>query len=91
MWTVRLHRKAETALKDLPPAIRESFILLARDIQRDGPIRGDWPYYSKLSGGRHHCHRKRGKPTYVAVWHVVKYEIKIIEVTYVGTHERAPS
>jgi hypothetical protein len=51
--------------------------------------------YSHLSPGtlshdRHHCHLKKGKPTYVAVWEVKNREIRLIEVTYVGTHEKAP-
>jgi hypothetical protein len=53
-------------------------------------VRGDWPNYSKLAGGRHHCHLKKGKPTYVAVWEVLDKDIKLIEVQYVGTHEKAP-
>jgi len=32
---------------------------------------------------------QRGSPTYVAVWRVGDKAKKIIEVTYVGTHEKA--
>ena len=32
---------------------------------------------------------KKRKPTYVAVWKVTDKPQKIIEVTYVGTHEKA--
>jgi hypothetical protein len=63
---------------------------LLRDIELYGPVRGDWPNYGKLGKGRHHCHIKKGKPTYVAVWEEKDKKIKLIEVTYVGTHERAP-
>jgi hypothetical protein len=28
--------------------------------------------------------------TYVAIWEVTYKEIKLIEVTYAGTHEKAP-
>jgi hypothetical protein len=31
-------------------------------------------------------HLKKGHPTYVAVWEVKDYEIKLVEVTYVGEH-----
>lgn len=60
------------------------------DIEVDGPVRGDWPNYGKLASGRHHCHLKKGNPTYVAVWEVRDKKIKLVEVTYVGTHEKAP-
>jgi hypothetical protein len=40
---------------------------LVRDIQAAGPVRGDWPNYSKLSNHEHHCHLKKGNPTYVAI------------------------
>jgi len=60
------------------------------DIRKSGPIRGDWPNYSKLSEERHHCHLKKGHPTYVAVWREESDQIKLVEVIYVGTHEKAP-
>ncbi|MEA3429487.1 MAG: helix-turn-helix transcriptional regulator [Thermodesulfobacteriota bacterium] len=33
---------------------------------------------------------KKGRPTYVAVWEVVDKKIRLVEVSYVGTHEKAP-
>jgi hypothetical protein len=33
---------------------------------------------------------KKGRPTYVAIWEVMDKEIKLIEVIYAGTHEKAP-
>lgn len=33
---------------------------------------------------------KKSKPTYVAVWREVKSEIRLVEVTYAGSHEKAP-
>jgi len=46
------------------------------------------PNYSALGGDRHHCHLKKGHPTYVAVWRVVAE--KTVEIIYAGTHESAP-
>ncbi len=66
-----------------------ALLMLMQDIETLGPVRGDWPNYGKLTGNRHHCHLKKGKPTYVAVWTVDKETIKV-EVTYAGTHEKAP-
>lgn len=89
-WQVMLSRKAGKQTKDLPPRVREFLFALLRDIELYGPVRGDWPNYSKLSPIRHHCHLKKGQPAYVAVWEERNKETRLIEVTYVGTHERAP-
>jgi hypothetical protein len=73
----------------LPGKVVDALARLLADIELSGPVRGNWPNYSKLGDGRHHCHLKKGKPTYVAVWRVEK-ETVTVEVIYVGTHERAP-
>lgn len=89
-WTVHISAKAQKGLRVLPATVRKALALLLADIEDMGPVRGDWPNYSKLGSGRHHCHLKKGKPTYVAVWYEEHGKIKVIEVTYVGTHEKAP-
>jgi hypothetical protein len=89
-WQVMMSRKASKQTKNLPPVVREFLFALLRDIELYGPVRGDWPNYSKLNPDRHHCHLKKGRPTYVAVWEVRNREIQLIEVVYVGTHEKAP-
>jgi hypothetical protein len=48
------------------------------------------PNFSALSDNRYHCHLKKGRPTFVAIWEVMDKEIKLIEVIYAGTHEKAP-
>jgi len=69
---------------------------LAFDMRTNGPVMGTWPNYGKLDRERHHCHLKKGRPTYVAVWRTVLEvqengeEKPVIEVTYAGTHEKAP-
>lgn len=65
------------------------------DLEDNGPDQNGWPNYSKLKGqgeniDRRHCHLVRGNPTYVACWEVKDKKNKIIEVYYVGTHEKAP-
>lgn len=88
-WTVKLHRKAEKQALKLPrPALAALFELMD-SIKQSGPMRGDWPNYSKLDGNRHHCHLKKGRPTYVAVWTEDKENITV-EIIYAGTHEKAP-
>lgn len=88
-WTVKLTPKAEKQAAKLPRTVMAALLMLMQDIETLGPVRGDWPNYGKLTGNRHHCHLKKGKPTYVAVWTVDKETIKV-EVTYAGTHEKAP-
>ncbi|MCM0083930.1 cytotoxic translational repressor of toxin-antitoxin stability system [Geomonas sp. Red32] len=89
-WYVRMSRIAEKQKDKLSKPLRQILYALVGDIEALGPIRGDWPNYSKLADGKHHCHLKKGNPTYVAVWEVLDKNIKLVEVKYVGTHEKAP-
>ena len=91
-WEVTLRKKVVKALKSLPQPVIAAFTLLLGELESSGPVRGNWPNYGKLNiDGRHHCHLKKGKPTYVAVWDDVSTgNSKKIEVEYVGTHEKAP-
>jgi mRNA-degrading endonuclease RelE of RelBE toxin-antitoxin system len=90
IWTVKMSRSAEKQKAKLSKPIQQILFALIRDIETVGPVRGDWPNYGKLAEGKHHCHLKKGNPTYVAVWQVEDKKIKLVEVTYVGTHEKAP-
>ncbi len=89
-WIVKLTRKADKQKERLPERVKEALLFLLHEISRCGPVRGDWMNYGKLSPGRHHCHLKKGQPTYVAVWEEIGGEIRLVEITYVGTHEKAP-
>ncbi|MBS0616155.1 MAG: cytotoxic translational repressor of toxin-antitoxin stability system [Verrucomicrobia bacterium] len=72
------------------PSINSLIDFLLVELAEEGPIRKNWPNYGKLSENMHHCHLKKGRPTYVACWVVVSEKEKKIEVFYVGTHEGAP-
>jgi mRNA-degrading endonuclease RelE of RelBE toxin-antitoxin system len=89
-WTVEFTGKAKKQIGKLPARVRTTLFQLARDIEATGPVRGDWPNYSKLSSREHHCHLKKGNPSYVAIWRESQGTIRLIEVTYAGTHEKAP-
>jgi hypothetical protein len=89
-WTVTIHRRAQAKIATLPQRVQASLVTLLREIELQGPVRGNWPNYSKLGNDRHHCHLKKGRPTYVAVWEVVDRTARLVEVLYVGTHENAP-
>jgi mRNA-degrading endonuclease RelE of RelBE toxin-antitoxin system len=89
-WTVTLNRKAEKQIPRLPLNVRQRLYYLLAEIEQSGPVRGNWPNYGKLEKAVHHCHLKKGNPCYVAVWEVRDRTIKLVEVTYVGSHEKAP-
>ena len=88
-WTVTFTGKARKQQGKLPEKIRGLLFQLAKDIEASGPVRGDWPNYSKLGDNRHHCHLKKGHPTYVAVWTESRGTVSV-EIIYAGTHEKAP-
>ncbi|HYA42482.1 MAG TPA: hypothetical protein VEF34_14335 [Syntrophobacteraceae bacterium] len=89
-WTVKVSSRVDKNLRTFPQKVRDAYAALAREIELYGPVRGNWPNYGKLGTIRHHCHLRKGKPAYVAVWEEAVGEVRIIEVIYVGTHEKAP-
>lgn len=90
MWDIEFTATAAKLYEKLPKSVRRRVLLLVEEMKKYGPVRGNWKNYGKLTKTRHHCHLKTGNPTYVAVWEVADRRIKIIEVLYVGTHEKAP-
>lgn len=46
-WTVKLSGKAEKSIKRFPLAVQKALALLLRDMEDGGPVRGNWPNYSK--------------------------------------------
>ncbi len=89
-WNVRVRKKVKKQVEKLPQSVKKILVRLLAEIQSYGPVRGNWLNYSALDNNRHHCHLKKGHPTYVAVWEVTDKEIHLVEVFYVGTHEKAP-
>lgn len=90
-WVVDYNRRAIKQRAQLSLRWRKTLAALVAEIRKGGPVRGNWPNYSKLGPLRHHCHlNKKGNTTYVAVWEVKDRKIRIIEVVYVGTREKAP-
>ena len=89
-WTVVFASKAEKQFHKLQETIQLRLRALVREIEVAGPVRGNWKNYGKLGETRHHCHIKSGHPTYVVCWEVTDKQNKIVEVYYVGTHEKAP-
>jgi hypothetical protein len=67
-WSVIANKKVQKHVEQLPGRFKDALALLVADIKESGPVLGNWPNYSKLGPLRHHCHIKKGRPTYVAVW-----------------------
>lgn len=94
-WDVVIaNKRVKKQIRNLPEGIRATLLLLIRDLEANGPsTSGTWKNYSKLQGvkgDKRHCHLTKGKPTYVCCWEVVNKQLKIMEVYYAGTHEKAP-
>jgi len=89
MWAVTLKKNIGKNLNKLPIKIQEQFKALMLELRATGPVQKGWANYSKIQGTKkcHHCHIKRGKPTYVVVWKELEHNK--LEVTYLGTHEKA--
>ena len=90
MWHIVFTSKSCKAFKKLQQRIQEQVVLLVNEIRVMGPVRGNWPHFSKLRRDEYHCHIKRGRPTYVVCWRVISKKLNTVEVYYVGTHEKAP-
>ena len=90
-WDVKFTGKAKKQTGKLPNEVLESLFALVLEIEKIGPARTSWPNYGKIKGKKdcYHCHLKKGRPTYGAIWKVKDKENKIVEVKYAGTHENA--
>lgn len=86
-WRVRVSKKAAKRAKKVPRKVQILFQTLLVDLATVGPIQHEWPNYSKLEEMKYHCHLDYN---YVVVWVEENRELKIIEVTYVGSRENAP-
>lgn len=91
MWDVRINKTVEKRLKKIPKETAESFFLLLRDLKAKGPDVKSWPNYSKMVNKKevYHCHLNKNKPRFVAIWKVMDFSTKLIEIIYVGSHENA--
>ena len=86
-WKVNVSKQAAKKAKKMLKKVRDLFEALLLDLSIIGPIQYEWEHYSKLTYGRYHCHLNY---SFVAVWEVADNEIRILEVTYVGSREDAP-
>lgn len=90
MWQILYSSSVRKCIKKLPQDIVEIFYLFVEELKIEGPYRANWSNYGKLGKEKYHCHLKKGRPTYVVCWEIVDKKVNIMEVNYVGTHEKAP-
>ncbi len=90
MWQVEFTSKSIKQFKKMPSKVQKIVALLVADIKANGPVRYNWPNFSKLEENTYHCHVKKGRPTYVVCWAVANKQLEIVEIYYVGSHENAP-
>jgi mRNA-degrading endonuclease RelE of RelBE toxin-antitoxin system len=89
-WTVMLTSKAAKQYKKLPKPARDNIDTLVTEIR--------WPDRCAATGQINQSCRirniiaisKKANHTYVAVWREDKGQIRLVEVIYAGTHEKAP-
>ncbi len=86
-WTVGFTGAAARQARALPSKLQAKLMALVAQIQIQGPVRGDWPNYSKLGGSEHHCHLSY---QYVACWRVTDSETRSVEIYYAGKRKDAP-
>jgi hypothetical protein len=86
-WVVLVKKQVSKNLRKLPKDVQLLAQALAEDLKTDGPNQFTWTSYSKLTGEKYHCHLNY---SYVACWEIVDRKIRIIEVYYVGSREKAP-
>jgi len=92
-WTVNFSAKSARQATRLPPRIAERLDVLRAQIEATGPMQPTMPHFGRLKnrpGEIYHCHLSKGRPSYVAVWAVEDRTVQLVEVKYVGTHEKAP-
>jgi mRNA-degrading endonuclease RelE of RelBE toxin-antitoxin system len=90
-WTVIFSRKAEKQKNKLPSDIADNLYILQRELENSGPYVPSWSHFGKLGGSKStffHCHLNKGRPTYVVVWQIVDKFIRILEIQFIGTHEK---
>jgi hypothetical protein len=85
-YTVKISKQADKTIAKAPRTVQQKFVLLLDDIEKDGPIRKEWPNFSSLGNDISHCHLSY---SWVAVWRNEKGSV-LVEVEYAGSRESAP-
>ena len=86
MYEVIIKRKTLKGMRRMPEPIQKKMANLVEDLRDKGPIRKDWPNFSKLGKDQYHCHLAH---SWVACWSH-EHNSVVVEVYYAGSRENAP-
>lgn len=86
MYNIVIQRKMLRNLRKMPEQVQKTMANLVEDLRDKGPVRNEWPNFSRLGQDRYHCHLAY---KWVACWSYKKGSM-IIEVYYAGSRENAP-
>ncbi len=87
-WKVSFTNTSAKQARKLGMREQEKLKALLIDLRISGPIRPNWPNYSKLDKkNHHHCHLSY---KWVACWRLEDDDLKLIDIYYVGSRENAP-
>ena len=70
----------------MPEPMQKKMANLVEDLRDKGPMRNDWPSFSKLGKDQYHCHLAH---SWVVCWSHERSSV-VIEVSYAGSRENAP-
>ena len=86
MYDVKFNKQVKKNIEKMPASAQKKFFFLVEDLASSGPVRPEWPNYSRLSENEYHCHLSH---KWVACWRHEKKTV-MIEVYYAGSRENAP-
>ncbi len=86
MYEIVIKKSVLKNIQKMPKKIQFLFESLVDDLIEKGPIRNEWPNFSKLGKNEYHCHLSY---KWIACWYCENNSVKI-EVYYAGSRENAP-
>jgi len=86
MYEIVIKKSALKNIQKMPQKVQFLFESLVDDLIEKGPVRNEWPNFSKLGKNEYHCHLSY---KWVACWYYENNSVKI-EVYYAGSRENAP-
>ena len=94
-WNVHVSKAIRKEVDKFPNHIRGRVDEFIADLEKNGPRINPpgtytWSNFSKLHTGEYHCHIKNGRPTYIATWRLISSPERVIQVEFIGTHEKSP-
>jgi len=86
MYKIIIKKSIMKNVLKMPKDIQSYFESLVNDLREKGPVRKEWPNFSKLGKNEYHCHLSY---KWVACWYYENDSV-VIEVYYAGSRENAP-